>query len=149
MAISTEERANEQRNCSNSQSSLKELQFGTVYPLLTAYSKALARKNIILDWKRHWNFCFRAQRFCRRLALLLLVPIQATCNFVTKRHLYDCILHPLGDGIQALQLQSRTSSFGTFCLISLSSSTACLTRAANTSFWKTTEVYLRLLWFYF
>lgn len=43
-----------------------------LYPLLTAHSKALARKNIVLDWNWCWNFYLRAaraQRFRGRFAL--------------------------------------------------------------------------------
>lgn len=54
--MSTEECANEQRNCSNSQNSLKESCSLEPYPLLTASWKALARKNIILGWNWRCNF---------------------------------------------------------------------------------------------
>lgn len=82
-------------------------------------------------------------------SLLLLVSTQAMCNSLTGTSTNVFIAHPLGDGIQVLQLQGRTSSVGTFRFISLSSSTACLTGTANTSLGKTTEIYLCLLWFYF
>jgi len=119
------------------------------YPLLTEYSKALARKNIILDWNWCWNFYLEQLEHKGFEECLLSVPSASNArNSATKRHLCEHVLPPSGDSIQVLQLQSRTSSFGTFCLISLSSSTACLTKAANTSLWKTTEIYLCLLWFY-